>query len=152
LQEGSHDKKVLLIVSDGEDNKSISTLREVRETLAKSKVIVYTIGLMDDGFSHPGKAVLKQLAEGTGGTAFFPGSVEEVSTICRKIARDLRNQYTLGYRPSNRSWDGSWRKIAVDIRPPKDFPRLQFRTKQGYYAVPPIAASTARPTGTSLQN
>ena len=137
---GSQDKKVLLVVTDGEDNNSKYNLKQVLDAVAESKIIVYTIGLMSSGFQGYGttgetaKNALKQLAEVTGGVAFFPKSVADVQKVCIRIARDLRNQYTIGYRPSNPSLDGSWRKVAVRVNPPKNTPSLKIRTKAGYYA------------------
>jgi VWFA-related protein len=143
--EGFHDKKVLLVVSDGEDNHSKYKLKDVLETVKESKVIVYTIGLLstDSGilnagiFADKAKKDLKQLAEVTGGVSFFPKNPNDVEEVCKKIARDLRNQYTIGYKPSNGKQDGSWRKVIVQVSPPKTASKVQVRTKQGYYA--PVA-------------
>jgi Ca-activated chloride channel family protein len=78
--------------------------------------------------------VLQRIAEVSGGRAYFPESVEEIEELCRRIAEDLRNHYTLGYSPSNKKFDGSWRKIALRINPPRGVSRLTFRAKDGYYA------------------
>ena len=136
--EGFHDKKVLLVVSDGEDNHSKYKLKQVVTALQESKIIVYTIGLLsqdaDAVFGDEGKKALKQLAEAGGGASFFPKSVNDVEEVCKRIARDLRNQYTIGYRPSNEKLDGSWRKIIVRVTPPKTAPKPTVHTKKGYYA------------------
>ena len=138
LQESSfHEKKVLLVVSDGEDNASKHTLEEVLTTIRESKIILYSIGLLSaypTSYSDASKEPLKQLAEVTGGVPYFPRNVRDVEEVCRGIARDLRNQYTIGYTPSNRKLDGSWRKIMVEVNPSKAMPKVQVRTKQGYYA------------------
>jgi VWFA-related protein len=113
--------------------------------MRESKVIVYTIGLTrpDSGdsnydvFADEGKKALRQLAEVTGGAAFFPKSVHDVEQVCKRIARDLRNQYTIAYKPSNDKLDGSWRRTIVRVNPPKTAPSVKVRTKQGYYA--PVA-------------
>jgi Ca-activated chloride channel family protein len=137
---GSHEKKVLLVVSDGEDNKSQYDLKQVLKALGESKIIVYTVGLTSSDFSgysvegDTAKKSLREMAEVTGGASFFPKNTNQVEDICTKIARDLRNQYTIGYRPSNLNLDGSWRKVQVRINPPKSTPSLKVRTKQGYYA------------------
>jgi VWFA-related protein len=138
---GFHDKKVLLVISDGEDNHSKYKLKEVLESIRESKIIIYSIGLLgpDSGdyammFDDTGKRALKQLAEVTGGAAYFPKGTREVEQVCMRIARDLRNQYTVGYRPTNEKLDGSWRKTIVRVTPPKTAPKVQVRTKQGYYA------------------
>ena len=138
-EEGAHEKKVLLIVSDGDDNRSHYSLNQVLESLRESKIIVYSVGLRDEFddsqmFDSQGRKALKKVAEVMGGASYFPRSVSEVQQICRTIARDLRNQYTIGYRPSNDKLDGSWRKVLVRIKPAKGLPSVKIRTKQGYYA------------------
>jgi VWFA-related protein len=145
-EKGSQDKKVLLIISDGEDNRSKSNLKEVLEAIRESKIIVYSIGLLNSDYlpspyADDGRKALKQLAEVTGGAAFFPKGVQEAEQICKRIARDLRNQYTIGYKPSNEKLDGSWRKIIVRVTPSKTTPKVRVRTKQGYYA--PVAAQAS---------
>jgi Ca-activated chloride channel family protein len=103
-------------------------------------VSLYTIGLLSSGYANygkygeTGKSVLKQLADVTGGASFFPDNINQVEEICKRIARDLRNQYTIGYRPSNAKLDGSWRKVQVRLNRPQNTPKLKIRTKQGYYA------------------
>jgi Ca-activated chloride channel homolog len=145
-QEASHEKKVLLVISDGEDNKSKYKLNEVLKVLRESKIILYSIGLLSDYevYSYYGyyagdspKKALRQLAEVTGGASFFPNRIDEVEGICQRIARDLRNQYTIGYKPTNTKMDGSWRKVSIRLTPPKGYPKLKLRTKQGYYAPVP---------------
>ena len=136
----SHEKKVLLVVSDGEDNKSKYDLKQVLKAVSESKVIVYTVGLLGSGLPSYGidggtaKKSLQQLASVTGGAAFFPKNIDQVAEMCATIARDLRSQYTIGYQPSNRNLDGSWRRVVVRVKPPKNTPSLKVRTKQGYYA------------------
>jgi VWFA-related protein len=150
LENGFHEKKVLLVVSDGEDNRSNYKLDELLEEIRESKVIVYTVGLMssDIGFAGfgplKGKARkgLEELAKVTGGRAFFPKSVDDVDEVCRRIARELRNHYTIGYRPSNERLDGKYRKVKVQLDAPKGTPKLSVRTKQGYYA--PSVKRTAK--------
>jgi VWFA-related protein len=145
-REAIHEKKVLLVLSDGEDNKSKYNLKQVLKLLGESRITLYSIGLLSYGAStyglqgQTGKKALKQLSEVTGGVPFFPKSVKDVEEICAKIARDLRNQYTIGYRPSNTKLDGSWRKVVVQLKPPRHMPKLKVRTKQGYYA--PLSGET----------
>ena len=149
-ENGYHEKKVLLIISDGEDNHSKYQLKEVLETIRASKIIVYSIGLLssDLGYSNSyafagdGKKALKQLAEIPGGAAFFPKGRHEVEQVCKRIARDLRNQYTIGYKPRNDNLDGSWRKTVVKVNPPQTIRKVTIRTKQGYYA--PVARDSQR--------
>jgi Ca-activated chloride channel family protein len=139
-QESAYEKKVLILVSDGEDNNSRYSLKEVLNAVSESKIIIYTIGLLSsDGYTYgvdtdAARRSLQKLAEVTGGASFFPRSVKQVEEICKKIAGDLRSQYTIGYRPSNDQMDGSWRKVSVRMNLPKNSPSLKVRTKTGYYA------------------
>jgi len=140
-KDGFRDKKVLLIISDGKDNHSNYQLKEVLDTLRESEIIAYSVGLLRPdisttyrGFGESGRRTLKQLAEVTGGTAFFPESAGDVEAVCERIVRDLRNQYTIGYQPSNQKMDGSWRKTVVQVSLPNSSPKVLVRTKQGYYA------------------
>jgi Ca-activated chloride channel homolog len=143
-EHGFHEKKVLLIVSDGEDNHSKYKLSEALEALKESKIIAYSVGLLgpDDGLVESGKKPMKEIADATGGASYFPKNVNDVESICKRIARELRNQYTIGYRPSNDKLDGSWRKVLVRINPPKGTPKVKVRTKQGYYA--PVVRNAQR--------
>ena len=152
-QKGTHEKKVLLVISDGADNQSKYTLKQVLKAVGESKVSLYAIGLLTSGFTNygrygeTGKNVLKQLADVTGGASFFPDHVNDVEEICKRIAHDLRNQYTIGYRPSNEKQDGSWRRIQVRLNPPQNSPKLKVRTKQGYYApLPRESSATPAPS------
>jgi Ca-activated chloride channel family protein len=138
--ESVHEKKVLIVVTDGEDNSSKYQLKDALKAVNESKISLYTIGLLTSyswTYGSPNdaaKGVLKQLAEVTGGASFFPKNINEVEKVCSRIARDLRNQYTIGYRPSNQELNGAWRKVQVRVNPPKNTPKLKLRTKQGYYA------------------
>jgi Ca-activated chloride channel homolog len=153
LNAGKKDKKTLLLISDGEDNKSKLSLDKVLAKLRESKITVYAIGLLEEddargtffGKSPSKKAreVLEKFAETTGGRAYFPKSVDEVGELCRRIAHDLRNHYTLGYTPSNRKLDGSWRKITIRLNPPRALSKVTVRTKEGYYA--PKADAVLKP-------
>jgi VWFA-related protein len=145
LKKGTRDKKALLIVSDGEDNKSKYGLNKLLDHIRESRdVSIYAIGLLEEndfrgglfGKSPSKKARenLKKIAELSGGEAYFPKSVEEVSSICVKIARDLRNQYTLGYSPKNTKNDGGYRTVRVNVTPPPGTTKLNVRTKPGYTA------------------
>jgi VWFA-related protein len=139
-ENGAYEKKVLLVVSDGEDNASRYNLKQVLRGVSESKVIVYSVGLLSSESYTYGvdpdiaRKAFRQLAEVTGGAYFYPRKVNQVTDICTKIAHDLRSQYTIGYRPSNPNLDGSWRKVVVRLNPPKNSPDMKVRTKQGYYA------------------
>ena len=140
MKKGHRDKKVLLIITDGEDNASGHiTLQTAVEEARKSGTIMYAVGLLsqeDKRAARNARKALVTLTQETGGMAYFPNSVEEVQTICTEIARDIRNQYVFAYYPSNQAKDGTFRSVKIDvINPPKgDSGRLSVRTRLGYYA------------------
>lgn len=144
VKEGKKDKKALLLISDGEDNTSKYGLNKVIEALRQSKVTLYAIGLLEENDQRGGlfrkppskkaRETLEKFAEITGGQAFFPKSLDEVEEICKTIAHELRNHYTLAYNPSNKKLDGTWREITVKVSPPKNTPKVTWRNMQGYYA------------------
>ncbi len=129
------EKKVLLIVTDGEDNASNETLEQaVKQLQEENGPSVYAIGILGDE-EHPKRAkrALEIIAQHTGGIAFFPKTLDEVDEISRTVARDIRNQYTIGYQPTNPRGNGGFRQIRVDARA-KGHGKLMVRTKSGYYA------------------
>jgi Ca-activated chloride channel homolog len=134
LKMGNRDKKVLIVISDGGDNASKHSLAQIRAMAGESDAIIYTIGLFiaEDPDRNPG--ALKQLAKDTGGEAFLPESVSEVLPICERIARDIRNQYTIAYSPTNRKQDGTYRVIHVKAKAPGRG-RAFVRTRAGYRAL-----------------
>ena len=131
LRVGSRDKKVLLVVSDGGDNASAHSLNDVLNMAARSNAIIYTIGLFDDTDPDRNPRVLKRLAHRTGGEAFFPGELGAVVDVCQAIAREIRNQYTIGYVSTNVTLDGAYRAIRVSARATGDA-KLSVRTRAGY--------------------
>jgi Ca-activated chloride channel family protein len=133
LKKGNRDKKVLIVVSDGGDNASKHNLGQVMAMAGQSDAIIYTIDISvpDDPDRNPN--VLRQLAKATGGEAFLPMSVSDVVPICERIARDIRNQYTLAYGPTNTKQDGAYRAIIAKAGAPGRG-RLSVRTRPGYYA------------------
>jgi VWFA-related protein len=133
LKKGNREKKVLIVISDGGDNASKRKLNEVTALAGQPDVIIYTIGIFDEQDGDQNPAVLKRLARDTGGEAFLPGSLKEIAPICERIARDIRNQYTLAYLPSNRNHDGGYRAIQVKASATRRG-RLQVRTRTGYFA------------------
>lgn len=146
LKEGTNPKKALLLITDGEDNRSRYTFQNVKEFVKEQDVQIYGIGIVDDwnsqlGAGKTGRAMVEELAELTGGGAFFPNSVYELEDICTKIAIELKNQYVIGYHSTNEAKDGKWRKLRLKVNPPKGIQRLNVRAKQGYYAPTADAAS-----------
>ncbi|HEX6624214.1 MAG TPA: VWA domain-containing protein [Pyrinomonadaceae bacterium] len=136
---GSHKKRAILLISDGQDNSSRYTYTEVKRMLKESDVIIYAVGIIGGGGSGEldmsGRAILEELAGVSGGKAFFPSTSAEMNDTFERIALELRTQYSISYRPSNFTNDGKWRKIKVKVQPPRGFPRLFVRGREGYFAV-----------------
>lgn len=138
VMRGSHNKKALLIISDGMDNNSRYTFNEMRRFLKESDVIIYGIGIYGNG-DGGGEGALTRLAESTGGRAFFPGLTDgSFDEICERIALELRHQYSIGYVPKDFRQDGRWRKLKVKVAAPRGMPRLSVRAREGYFATPII--------------
>ncbi len=142
-QNGRLEKKVIFVVTDGEDNASTETLEQaVKQLQQENGPSVYAIGILGEE-EHPKRArkALEIIAQRTGGIAFFPKTLDEVDAISRTIASDIRNQYAIGYKPTNPKSAGNFRQIRVDAKA-KGHGKLMVRTKTGYYAGPPAAAGT----------
>jgi Ca-activated chloride channel family protein len=141
LKKGTRDKKVILIVTDGEDNASRHSLENTVEQAQRNDALIYAVGVFsDDDIKHNRSAMkkartaLSQLANATGGLAFFPEDANDTEAICTQIAHDIRNQYTLAYYPTNVARDGSFRSVQVEVLPPHGSGKLGVRTRTGYYA------------------
>ena len=129
------EKKVLLIVTDGEDNASNETLEQaVKQLQEENGPSVYAIGILGDE-EHPKRAkrALEIMTQRTGGIAFFPKTLDEVDAISRTVANDIRSQYSIGFKPTNPRGNGGFRQIRVEARA-KGHGKLIVRTKSGYYA------------------
>lgn len=146
LKLGNRDKKVLLVITDGEDNASRYTFDQLVRYAQQSNAEIYTIGLLggdesggglfkihSGGDRHAAK-ILKELAEATGGKAYFPKSLDQVNETCERIAHVIRDQYTLAYYPTNTAKDGTFRTVRVEAFMPNSNKRLIVRTKPGYFA------------------
>jgi VWFA-related protein len=145
LKKASKDKKVLLVVTDGEDNASRNSLEKMIREVQKTDTVIYTIGLLGQENRKEAKRArkaLEQIAAASGGLAFFPENVDDVHNICEQVAHDIRNQYVLAYYPTNTNRDGTFRAIHVDVIPPRGRGKLLARTRNGYYA-PTEKASAA---------
>jgi len=139
------ERRVLFVVTDGEDNASRDTLEKaVKHLQEENGPSVYAIGILGDE-EHPKRArrALEIIAQRTGGLAFFPGTLDQVDEISRQVAHDIRNQYTIGYKPTNPRASGGFRAIRVEAKA-KGHGKLAVRTKSGYYAGPQTAASGAK--------
>lgn len=128
------EKRVLLVVTDGEDNASRESLEQaVRRLQAENGPTVYTIGLLGGERQRRARRALATIAEDTGGVAFFPKDLGEVDSITQEVAHDIRNQYTIGYRPTRPQSQGGYRTIRV-VAHAHGYKKLQVRTRTGYYA------------------
>src|SRR5436190_3085274 len=144
---GSHQKRALLIITDGQDNSSRYNFAEVRRLMKESDVITYAVGIIDSGdagsqVGMQGQAFLDELTSVTGGKSFYPTSDVELDEIFDRISIELRHQYSIGYTPKDFQPDGKWRKVKVKVKPPRGLPRLSVRGREGYYATP--SAPTSR--------
>jgi Ca-activated chloride channel homolog len=132
LQLGSWDKKALIIVSDGEDNASRQTFPQILELAQRSQVMIYAVGLVDPDEEETHPNALRRLSKDTGGIAFFPMSLGSVADISKEIARDLREQYTLGFVPDKTDTKDSFRQIKVKVAS-RGHASLRVRTRPGYF-------------------
>jgi len=131
LHTGGLDKKVLVVISDGADNASSHSLGQALEMAERSSAIIYTVGLFAPEDRDANPKVLRRLAQETGGEAFFPNQPSAVTEICERIARDIRNQYTIGYVSTDAQRDGVYRAIRVSAQAP-GHGKLFVRTRSGY--------------------
>jgi Ca-activated chloride channel family protein len=142
MREASNTRKAVLIISDGGDNNSRYSVRDIMAAVREADVQIYSIGIFDPvgSRSEPeilwGPSLLSDIAQTTGGR-MFPVEVYNINQlpdVAAKISVELRNQYILGYRPSNKERDGTWRKLKVKLNPPRGLPPLTTYARSGYYA------------------
>ena len=128
------DKRVLLVVTDGEDNASRQSLEQaIRRLQAENGPTVYTIGILGEERQRRARRALNEMSEQTGGVSFFPKDLTEVDSITQAVAHDIRNQYTIGYKPVRSQSQGGYRTVKVEARAP-GYKHLMVRTRSGYYA------------------
>ncbi len=120
IREARHDKKALIVITDGEDNSSRYTFSELKQFVKESDVQLYVIG--ERGRLPYGRGIISEIISLTGGRAFFPNNFKQLDYFVDLIHTELRNQYLLGYVPTDRTFNGKWRKIKVKLDPPKDCP------------------------------
>jgi Ca-activated chloride channel homolog len=141
VKQGRHSRNAILLISDGQDNSSRYTYGELRKLLKEAGVQIYCIGIVEMGggaggtLDMQGQAILEEIAQTTGGKAFFPRSGAELEDATTRIALELRHQYSIGYYPTNVKRDGQWHKIKVSVKGPKGLSNLKVQHKEGYYAV-----------------
>jgi Ca-activated chloride channel homolog len=138
LRQGKYERKALLIISDGGDNRSRYTEGELRRAVRESDVQIYSIGIFDQFAATPeeqlGPMLLTDVCEMTGGRLFRVSDLGDLGDIATRISAELRNEYVIGYRPSEVKKDGNWRKLKIRLVPPPGLPPLTVHNRQGYYA------------------
>lgn len=130
LKLGRHERKSLVVFSDGGDNESSHSLAQIMSALEQSPATVYTVGLFDAGDRDRNPGVLKRLARASGGKAFLAASHREIPAICQRIATEIRSRYVIGYVPQTVR-EGEYRTVAVKVRAP-GHNRLEVRTRTGF--------------------
>jgi len=138
---GSHQKRALLIISDGQDNASRYNFSQVRRLMKESDVVTYAVGIVNpndvgSSLGMQGQAFLDEISSVSGGKAFYPQTDVEMDEIFERIALELRHQYSIGYTPKDFQADGKWRKLKIKVNPPRGLPRLSVRGRDGYFATP----------------
>jgi Ca-activated chloride channel homolog len=141
LKKGHKDKRVLLVVTDGDDDASRMSFEDTIKAAEESNATIYAIGVFseddrknDKRMVRHSRKILTELAEATGGQAYFPDNLDQVTPICEQVAHEIRNQYTVGYYPTNESKDGTFRAVQVRVFPPRGVGKVIVRTRTGYYA------------------
>jgi Ca-activated chloride channel homolog len=138
MKDAHHERKALLVVSDGGDNRSRYTEGEVRAQVRESDVEIYSIGIFDAYAPTPeertGPKLLEDLSDSTGGRLFRVDDIDEMSDIAEKISNELRNQYVIGYKPKDLAHDGKWRKVKVKVNPPPGMTPQSVYARSAYYA------------------
>jgi Ca-activated chloride channel homolog len=141
MRKAKYSRKVLLIISDGGDNHSRYTEQDIRRMVKEADVQIYAVGIYEPYANRgrtpeelAGPSLLTEIAEMTGGRQFPVENLNDLPDVTRKISRELRNLYVIGYAPTNAKRDGKWRKIRVKLIPPKGLPPLHLFAKSGGFA------------------
>ena len=141
MKEASNTKKALLVISDGGDNSSRYTGREIKRLVKEADVQIYAIGIFEPVSARgrtpeelSGPSLLTEIAEQTGGRQFPVENLNELPDVAARIGIELRNQYVLGYVPINQNKDGKWRRVKVKLKKIRGMPPLRAHFRLGYYA------------------
>ena len=138
LRDAKYTRKALLVVSDGGDNRSRYTQGELMRSVRESEVQIYSVGIFDAYAptveEQNGPQLLHELSEATGGRLFVVRDVQDLADIAQRISEELRNEYVLGYTPTDHRRNGAWRKVNVRLTPPPGLPELTVHNREGYYA------------------
>jgi VWFA-related protein len=146
-ENGKKAKKVLLVITDGNDNTSNETLEQLVRKARQNEVLIYCIGLLSDEDPREARAAqraLKALAEASGGLDYYPNTLSEVERVTPEIAHEIRNQYILAYTPLNTALDGTFRAIKVAVNAPGN---PSIRVRNGYFATPVPSAKSSKQLG-----
>ena len=162
LLRGMHERRALIVISDGEDNSSCYSLKELVRQVKESGVLVYTVAILDAPLSNDSaqtrerwmqragaqgsspmesashqydRMTLEELSIPSGGRAFLAHNGTEMADVFERIALELRRQYSIGYRPTNFASDGKWHRIKIKVNPTAGFPHVVVRSREGYYAI-----------------
>jgi VWFA-related protein len=142
-ENGKRDKKVLVVVTDGDDNSSTGTLEDLIKDAQQGEVLIYTVGLLSEDEKREAKRAtraLNAISKATGGKSYYPTKVRDVAGACQQAAHDIRSQYVIEYSPTNAALDGSFRQIKVVANAPN---QPIVRTRSGYYAMPNVPSGLA---------
>ena len=138
LRDAKYQRKALLVVSDGGDNRSRYTQGELMRAVRESEVQIYSVGIFDSYAptveEQNGPQLLHEMSEATGGRLFVVRDVQDLSDIAQRISEELRNEYVIGYTPTDRRRNGAWRNLNVRLVPPPGLPELTVHNREGYYA------------------
>ncbi len=133
-EHGTRDRKVLLVITDGIDNASTTTRDRIEKQAEQRDTVIFAVGLFgDEQRVKQGRHELDQLADKTGGLAYYPFNIDEIGSVALEIARQIRNQYTIAYAPSDQKLDGTYRTIRLTVNAPE---KLAVRARAGYRATP----------------
>jgi VWFA-related protein len=146
--DATHDKRVLIAITDGEDNASRLSLEQAVQYVRRSNVMIYTVGLLggeNQRSNRRAKRALEEISKASGGGAYFPKNPDDVLNVAASIANDIRNQYVIAYTPTNLAKDGTFRKVEVKVSAPKRG-KLSVRTRTGYYAQTPATPAPSSQT------
>lgn len=136
-EHGARDRKVLLVITDGNDNASMVTMERIRREAQEHDMAIFAVGLFGDGDparAKRGRRELSELTERTGGHAYYPDTIDHIDSVVLDVASQIRNQYTIAYAPQNQALDGSYRQIRVTATGSE---RLSVQTRAGYLAIRP---------------
>ena len=134
LARGRHERRVLVVVSDGGDNASRATFEEILTKTQTSNAVVYTVAIVDPVERDTNPKLLRRIAQASGGEAFEPKGVGDITEVLRHIAADIRHTYTIGYVSTNTTRDGAFRRLRVTVAVPASRQRVVVRTRGGYLA------------------